>query len=239
MVPIVHALRSMAVSARSRVGAALVLAGALAYLAPAAGAQQSSVALVSCPTTYGVKQAPPRLPKHIGVAASHAALKELSAYSNGVLILLAPRAWRCHAIVGADGSAEIAVTRGNPAHAAQPAITEHFSGTPGDAASLACALFPAAAQQLGGVPCQRHSPPQESIKSVNAQTVEFVDPAHVRGDGIPSGGSDPARGVMAFLAAGSGFAGYAFTATCTLPGSEHSICKTILNDALTRIPAQD
>jgi hypothetical protein len=229
------------VALRSTITAALVLAAvALADSLPAAAAQQSSVAVQRCPTTYATKQTAPRLPARIDVAASGRATRQLVAYSDGVLILLGPRGWHCHALVDADGSAAIAVAAGSPLHLAQPALTESFAETPDDAASLACSLFPAAAQQLpSGVPCPIRRPRRESTATLGNDALSFADPAGVHGDGRPSGGSDRARGVLAFLAAGSGFSGYAFKATCTLPQASRATCATVLNDALTRIPVNE
>jgi hypothetical protein len=220
--------------------AVLLLAGSLACAVPATAARQSSVAVVSCPTSYGIKQRPPALPKRLSVAASQSATKQLAAYTNGVLILLGPRDWHCHALVGADGSADMTIAAGSTIRVSQPAITENFASTPGDASSLACALFPAAASQLpSGEHCSRQKPPREATSTINSHTLAFADPRRVHGDGVPSGGSDAARGVMAFVPAGSGFAGFAFTATCTLPSSARGICTTVLHDALTRIPADE
>lgn len=225
---------------RSRATLAVAFTASLLSAAPAAAAPSSTVPVVRCPTSYGIAQPTPRLPGSVSVSASHSATGGLDAYSNGVLILLAPRGWHCHALVGADGSASITIAAADTTKVAQPAITAHFGDTYGDAAALACALFPAAANQLAnGVSCAAHRPPRESTSQVNARTIDFTDPPHVRGDGKPSGGSDPARGEMVFEPANTGFEGYAFTATCTMPASHGSICKTILADALTRIPVTE
>ena len=225
---------------RSRASLAVGLTATLLYAGPAAAAPSSTVPVARCPTSYGIAQPVPRLPGSVSVSASHSATARLDAYSNGVLIVLAPRGWHCHALVGADGSASITIAAAGATKVAQRAITAHFGDTYGDAAALACALFPAAADQLAnGISCGAHRPPRESTSQVNARTIDFTDPPRVRGDGKPSGGSDAARGEMVFVPASTGFEGYAFTATCTLPASQGSICKTILADALTRIPVNE
>jgi hypothetical protein len=174
------------------------------------------------------------------VDASKSATAGLSAYSNGVLLLLAPSGWHCHAMVGADGGASITIAAAGTEHPKQPAITASFADSVGPGASLACPLFPAAARQLpAGVSCPIKRPRREGTTTVNTRTIDFTDPAHVRGDGNPSGGSDPARGVMVFLASSSSFDGYAFEATCTLPAAKAATCRTVLGDALTRIPADE
>ena len=213
-------------------------------LAAASGSSASSagseISVAQCPTTYGVHQSPPRLPARVGVSASRSATAGLSAYSNGVLLVLAPRGWDCHALVGADGSASITVAAGGTSDVKQPAVTANFADTVGTAASLACSLFAAAAHQLpAGLRCPVHTPRAENTAMVSTRIVDFMDPPHVHGDGRPSGGSDPARGLMVFVAASSDFNGYAFTATCALPAREAATCRTVLGDALTRIPADE
>jgi hypothetical protein len=220
--------------------AALALA-ALALLAPlqpaTATTGTSSVAVVACPTTYGVSQSKPSLPTSVSVAAGSTATAGLRAYSNGFSTLLAPKGWHCHAVVGADGSASVTVAAGGTGHVKQPAVTSDFAATYGVAASLACPLFAAAKHQLPtGVGCITHRPRGERTRKSDPHTVEFTDPPHLRGDGNPSGGSDPAHGVMAFVPASNTGDGYAFVATCTLPAARHARCTTILADALTRIP---
>jgi hypothetical protein len=220
----------------------LGLLGLVATLATTASASSdvSLVTVVRCPTTYGVDQPPPRLPSRVSVSASRRATGGLRAYSNGVLLLLAPSGWQCHAVVSADGSANMTVAATATARVAEPAITARFADTPGTAAALACSLIRAAARELpSGVPCPTRAPRREVVTTVNADTVEFTDPPRVRGDGSPSGGGDPARGLIVFLAASGGFTGYAFTATCALPAAEVATCRTVLGDALTRIPADE
>jgi hypothetical protein len=205
-----------------------------------AASASSEVAVVRCPTTYGVRQPPPRLPARVSVSASAQATAGLRAYSNGVLLMLAPSGWHCHALVAADGGASITIAAGKTTGPSQPAITANFADTYGPSASLACSLFPAAAQQLpAGVPCPTHKPRRERTAVANAHTIDFTDPPYVHGDGDPSGRSDPAAGFMVFLPARNGFAGYAFTATCTLPASGAATCRTVLGDELTRVPVDE
>jgi hypothetical protein len=222
-------------------GAWLVLLTMLvAVSGSSASSAVSEVSVARCPTTYGIDQSHPRLPARISVSASSRATAGLSAYSNGALVVLAPRGWSCHAIVGADGSASITITTGSTSDVRQPAVTAHFADTYGTAALLGCSLFASASHQLpAGVRCGVHKPRRERIAPANAHAVYFTDPPHVHGDGSPSGGSDPAHGLMVFVAASGGFDGYGFTATCALPAKETAICATVLGDALTRIPADE
>lgn len=226
---------------RHLAGCGLVLVATLAVV-PSVGATSptSEVAVVRCPTTYGVRQPPPTLPAHVSVTASALATAGLRAYSDGALLMLAPSGWHCHAVVAADGGASITIADGSTASPTQPAITANFADTVGPSASLACALFPAAAHQLpAGVPCPTRKPRGERTVVLNTHTIDFTDPPHVHGDGNPSGRSDPADGRMVFVPAGDGFNGYAFTATCTLPASAAARCRTVLGDELTRIPVDE
>jgi hypothetical protein len=203
-----------------------------------ASAGATSVQVIHCPTTYGVPQPAPRLPSRLPVQASQKALSGLDAYANGVLFVLAPARMRCHALVAANGSASIVVSAAGTSHARQPAVTIQFYDTPGTAGSLACPLFPLAASQLAGARCPVTKPARETTSSGGQQTVYFTDPPHVHGDGNPSGGSYAAHGAMTFDPASSGFNGFVFAVTCTLPAGDRARCATIIADALTRIPAK-
>ena len=218
-------------------GKAIAIATAALAGSAASAAGATTVPVIHCPTTYGVSQPPPRLPGRLSVSAGASAVTGLDAYSNGDLFLLAPAGLRCHALVGADGGASIVITAGSTTHVREPAVTAYFADTPGTAGSLACPLFPSAAQQLSGQPCPRSKPAGESTYSPGHGSLYFTDPPHVHGDGAPSGRADPPPGALAFVAATKGLNGFAFVATCTLPAREHGRCATILRDALTRIPA--
>jgi hypothetical protein len=221
-------------------GSLVLLTMLIAAVGSTAASTDSEVAVTRCQTTYGIHESPPSLPAHVGVSASSSATAGLRAYSNGVLIVLAPRGWNCHAIVGADGSASMTVAAGSTSDIKQPAVTTNFADTYGTAASLACSLFATAARQLPtGVRCPVHVPRRERTATESTHLVDFTDPPHVHGDGRPSGGKDPARGLMVFVPSSSDFDGYAFTATCSLPAREAAICRTVLGDALTRIPADE
>ena len=64
---------------------------------------------------------------------------------------------------------------------------------------------------------------------LNADATDFEDPPGVAGDGWPSGGPDPANGIVG-VNVDQGSAVY--RATCTLPASEHRIRTISLNDVL-------
>ncbi|MGD0198389.1 MAG: hypothetical protein ABSC56_10870 [Solirubrobacteraceae bacterium] len=209
----------------------------LALAGTTGSATATNVPVVRCPTLSGIKAPPVPLPRTVSASASARALRGLDAYSSGALLVLAPHGWHCHAITGADGSASITVAAGATSSPTQPALTAFFADTTGTSASLACSLFAGAQRQLpAGVSCPRRSPRRETRSAAGAGAVYFTDPPRVRGNGTPSGGSDAAHGVAAFVPASKDLDGYAFLATCTLPADERARCATILADALTRVP---
>ena len=58
---------------------------------------------------------------------------------------------------------------------------------------------------------------------------EFEDPAGVAGDGMPSGGTNPANGVLLYLPSWPGRSA-PDSATCTLPANQQDVCTAVLND---------
>jgi hypothetical protein len=69
-------------------------------------------------------------------------------------------------------------------------------------------------------------PPGEQMVRLGPGSLAFEDPADVTGQGIPSGGPDPANGAIVTTPA------HAAKATCTMPEAEHSLCTVILNTFL-------
>ena len=104
--------------------------------------------------------------------------------------------------------------------------------SPVQGALLACPLFPAAAAAASqdiGKGCGVTRPSQESVSVMGKAGIEagFEDPAGVAGDGIPSGGLNPANGVLLYLPAQGDASAY--LATCTLPAARHDVCTAVLN----------
>ncbi|HLI02028.1 MAG TPA: hypothetical protein VKV06_14665 [Acidimicrobiales bacterium] len=205
-----------------------------------------AVPLVSCPTTFG---APPPHPTHQPSTATVTVPPPLADHvavytdTQGRMQIVAPRGWRCTADYGADSSGGVvAYPAGEtvPAnwgagwHLAAGAGTEAVVGTETSACTScttgqACPLFTAAAQafrrQLGR-PCPTTRPRTESVSSVGSGLVIFEDPPGVAGDGLPSGGADPANGVMTYHSpSGDG----SWLETCTLPSAETGVCTVSLN----------
>jgi hypothetical protein len=213
------------------------LATALALIAAVTAASASgdpSVPVARCPTTLGVPQRLPAPPSALRVAVSSAQAARLEGYSNGYLTVLAPRGWRCRGAVGADGSGSLFVTPTGASRPAQPAVTLEYGATPGVSADLACSLFPAARRQLAIGSCPLDHPARELVGALDATTVTFEDPPGVHGAGLPSGGSDPANGVMTFTPSNRHVDGYSLTETCTLPASAMARCTAILDNIFGR-----
>jgi hypothetical protein len=86
-----------------------------------------------------------------------------------------------------------------------------------------------ATRQDLGQGCAMTRPSQESVTpSGTAESdVGFFDPIGVAGDGIPSGGLNPANGVMLYQPAPGKAAAY--LATCTLPEAQHDVCTAVLD----------
>jgi hypothetical protein len=170
---------------------------------------------------------------------------ELAVYSDthGFMMLLAPRGWTCSALYGADGSGGVIVY---PSGEAVPqswgagwplsssSSDEAISGTqtggsPVQAAGQACPFFAAAAttyeNDLGRACPSR--PSSESVQQISAGVTGFEDRPDLKGAGIPSGGQDPANGVATYSPALP-----AYLATCTLPGNEHALCTTVLDEVI-------
>jgi hypothetical protein len=59
----------------------------------------------------------------------------------------------------------------------------------------------------------------------------FEDAPGVAGSGWPSGGSDPANGLVGY---DSSEDDAVYRSTCTLPAGDHALCTTSLNDVLRR-----
>jgi hypothetical protein len=157
--------------------------------------------------------------------------------------LVAPKGWRCTAVYGADGSGGVAVyPHGQTLPTSWGAGWRLFPGSGVTAVvglessacytctlAQACRLFAAAAttlrSYLGRQACPVR-PAAESVSAIAAGIKGFRDPVRTSGDGVPSGGRDPADGVMTYhpkSADGS------WLETCTLPGGETAECTAILN----------
>jgi len=152
--------------------------------------------------------------------------------------------WTCAGMFGADGSGLMTLTPvgtsapasfGTPWHvpassSTQAIVAIESGGSTVQGAALACPLFSAAkaaTQQNVGKGCAVTSPSQEKVVSTSAVQVNFEDPVGVAGVGFPSGGLNPAYGVMLYQPKPT--EPTAYQATCTLPAAQQDLCTAVLN----------
>jgi hypothetical protein len=168
----------------------------------------------------------------------------VSIYSdtNDIMMLLAPKGWSCSASYGADGSGGVTVmppgetlpAAGLASDSSDEAVTgSETGGSPVQAAAQACSFFPAAAAatetdlEKGCSP----RPASEIVDPISASVVDFEDPPGIKGTGVPSGGQNPANGVMTYSPdVEPGF----YIETCTLPKDAHDTCTAALNYFIAR-----
>jgi len=208
----------------------------------------TSLPLVVCPTSFGMPSpAPVPLPASKTVTVLASVAGELEVYSNdqGTMMGLGPRGWACAAMIAADGSGGVVV---HPAGESVPAgWADDWGLTPtsGDVAVVgveqgpcfscttgqACPLFPAADTAwvaAYGRPCPGATKPaSEAVDQIASGVVAFEDPPGLTGDGIPSGGTYAANGVMTYH---PGNPNGSYLETCTLPGSAKAECTATLNN---------
>jgi hypothetical protein len=177
----------------------------------------------------------------VSVPTSLAGKLAVYADSNNLMRVLAPAEWSCSASYGADGSGIITVVptgealpaSGLDASSADQAITaSETGGSAVQAAAEACAYFSAAAAATEsdlGQGCSPR-PTSEMVDPISATLVDFEDPAGTKGSGDPSGGQDPANGVLAYSPTQSPGL---YLDTCTLPPNEHATCTAALNYFIT------
>jgi hypothetical protein len=208
----------------------------------------ASLPVVVCQTTSGAPTTTTSLPASVSVSvpSSEAQQGNLAVYSDltGRLMLVGPTVgWTCTGTFGADGSGLLALspvgttvpTAGTtwhlPASSPTQAIVAMESGaSPVQGAALACPLFSAAkaaTQQDLGQGCAVTSPPQERVVRMSSVQVGFQDPAGVAGVGSPSGGQNPANGIVLYQPKPT--EATAYQATCTLPAAQQDLCTAVLN----------
>lgn len=213
------------------------VASSTGYCAAATAATMHTAALpvVRCPTEFGVSGPSPRTPATVTVSSS-SPTRGLVAYTNTQMYLIGPQGMRCSGIVAADGGSGVIAW---PQGQRSPGPHSHTAGLklslePACAscrAEDACPFFTALARDLG-FPCASGVPPGEHVYRLRSNIILFEDPPRVAGSGWPSGGPDPANGLVGYT--GSPENGLVYRSTCTLPASDHSICTTSLNDVIRR-----
>jgi len=107
-------------------------------------------------------------------------------------------------------------------------------GCQGCAYSQACGIFAQADTQYATSLGSCTAPPAgETDTNLTSTVVAFLDPPGVNGTGSPSGGVNPANGVMTFALV-NGEQADSDLMTCELPDAEHQLCTASLNDFIQR-----
>jgi hypothetical protein len=201
-----------------------------------------------CTTSVGdASETPAILPSTLSVTLPKQYSTQFAVYSDneGLTELLAPTGWSCTAGIGADGSSSVQVSppgqnritsatlsAGSTAEEIHAAQT---SACVGCREALACPLFATAANDYRGTfekACPTKLPSSEAVTKRTSHLVDFTDPPGVRGDADPSGGANPAMGVMTYFDETNRDGSW--TETCVLPASETSVCQVILANFATR-----
>lgn len=153
---------------------------------------------------------------------------------------MAPRGWHCRSNIGADGTYEVAAyprtaarPRGSHVRSPGDAVTlENGSACQGCIYGMVCSLLPSlpVVQANGGIYSCPAKPVREQAARLGRNVTYFYDPSGVAGQGDPSGGEDPAVGVL--IATDYSNEAAAAQATCTLPKAESGVCEAIIAAAL-------
>lgn len=198
-----------------------------------------SIAVESCPTSYGLPdETLPPIGASMTATLTPAVASQVRYYSNGDLTVLGPRGWQCEAAVGADGSAWMQVTppgqaaaSGSPSPDFQAVTASSGGGCLGCVVLMACGLFPESLKLFDSLGCDARSPPDERVTRPMPRTVVFEDPPGVHGTGDPSGGRYRAIGFLIFddgSEAGAAGLPSALKVTCTLPDDLAPICDEVI-----------
>jgi len=231
----------------SFVAIVLVVALGLTYLLRNVHIEISSSNLVTvqlplnvCKTSVGdSSETPASLPADVQVKIAREYSTNLAFYSDneGVIEVLAPTGWKCSAGIGADGSSAVYVSPvglNSTGPSMESISASQTSACVGCRESLACPLFVSAANDYLRTyreACPKTRPPSELVTKINSHVVEFTDPSGVNGDGSPSGGAYPARGVMTYY--GGIKSDGSWTETCVLPAADRSMCQAIVGSFVT------
>lgn len=212
-----------------------VVAATAGAISPAlAGvASAATVPVVRCPTEFGISGSSPRTPLTLTLGSGAGGL---IAYTNTQAYLLGPRGMRCSGLVAVDGGSQVVVW---PQGYARPGLHAHSAGLTltldpacvSCKAGDACPFFTELARRLD-FPCTSGVPVGERVYRLRSNLDLFEDPPGVAGSGWPSGGPDPANGLVGY--AGNGLDGAVYRSTCTLPASQHTVCTASLNYIISR-----
>jgi hypothetical protein len=184
------------------------------------------------------------MPSTVGMTIPTRFNGQLAVYGDteGIMQVVAPAGWECKASVGADGSTYVDVVPPGGVEPSGPFVAQQGEAVTADETSAcvgcaidqACPLFASAvAANLSeyGQSCQATKPSAEAVWDYSSTVEFFEDPPGVAGDGVPSGGTYPANGLMTFIPTSHNGS---WTETCTLPQAQHAACTVILNQFLSQ-----
>ncbi len=234
------------------VTAAIIGGGiALAWEQTRPGPTYETVPVVACPSTYGIPGGqPPDYPSRMAMKVPNSIGSAfLDFYSDGYRILtpvLGPAGWNCSTNLGADGTFEIAVypeghrdplnSSGRARGDVQAVISDGSSVCGGCSGDIACPVFTEALSSFPGTSCPLTSPSRELVSYLSGNylsthgTAQVYDPAGVDGSLPQSGGSNPAKGIIAYSASKVTSAG---VLSCVLPPSDSNLCSVVIDNYLS------
>lgn len=150
--------------------------------------------------------------------------------------LVGPRHWHCRAAVGVDGTEFMtlapAPVREVSEERSQAISLEAIPACAGCMAERLCTLFPDAPPArfyASYEPCRRRSP-LERAAAIGPYEATFEDPPGVKGQGISSGGPNPAIGQLVYSRRG-GFA----QVTCVRPDVSTESCRAVAAASLAAL----
>ena len=152
--------------------------------------------------------------------------------------LVGPRGWSCSDAMLIDGETLTIYPPGSPPPSASPFVASNVeaiiasttSACLGCAIRVGCPLFGDFYPDVSGIACQNVKPSKETTTYISRNTVRFIDPPGVAGDGAPSGGPYQSDGAMTTenLSTNDGV----WVDTCTLLMSEQRVCNAALTEFL-------
>lgn len=206
----------------------VIFLSASSFAAQAATSQRASIRVKACPSTYGSTG---RHPVARVLRPDASVPRGYVFYANQALAVLAPAGWKCKGAVGVDGSGYVTVTApgGRAIESSEGSVCASCNF------EIACPLFPQARALQPWIGCPSTPPSDERIYKLSKIAIAFEDPPYVRGTGQPSGGRNPANGIVIYS---PGPPDQALEETCTLPNAAHRDCASVLNDFLARYTAR-
>ncbi|HZO05612.1 MAG TPA: hypothetical protein VFB52_04440 [Solirubrobacterales bacterium] len=178
-----------------------------------------------------------RTPTALPASAPHS---DLAAYTNTLgTTLIGPKGWECRSGAGVDGSEFMAIAPSLPEDEFDPSKTpaeaitlRSIPACLGCQAEALCSLFPDAPPVTAyspRLPCDE-KPLRERAEILGNYFATFEDPPRVAGLGEPSGGANPAIGVIAYShPSGVG------KVTCTVSARRRPVCSQIVLAAITSL----